>query len=181
MYRLGSILVLGSVLVAVILAGQAVAGGSKAQHVTVARGKFANHSWSLAVKGRHRQRCYELSLTGESSSGATGTCRPDRHRPPLWSRLMGNSDENGTVELDITRNRVRSMRLRIGHPRSDRPSEWIRVRNHRITRRQADKADVRRDFRFAVLHSRGTLCVKKVVLFNREGDRIDKQRVPCEF
>ena len=96
---------------------------------------------------------------------------------------MGISDLNdsATVELDVTRNRVRSMRLRIGHPKSDRSSEWIRVRNRRITRRQAHKAGVSRNFRFAVLHSRGSLCVKEFVLFNRDGDRIDKQRVPCEF
>jgi hypothetical protein len=169
------------VLVAAAFVAQALADASKGHEVIVARGEFANHTWSLAVQGRHRQRCYELELNGPSSSGATGTCRSDRHRPPLWSRLMGNSDENGTVELDITRNRVRSMRLRIGHPRSNRPSEWIHAKNRRITRRQAEKAGVRRNFRFAVLHSRGNLCVKQFVLFNKDGDRIDKQRVPCEF
>jgi hypothetical protein len=31
-----------------------------------------------------------------------------------------------------------------------------------------------------VLHSRGTLCVKGVILFDRKGDRIDDRRVPCE-
>jgi hypothetical protein len=167
-------------IAAVAFVVPALAGGTSGK-VTVARGTFPQHSWSLAVQGRRHQRCYELFLRGETSAGATGTCRSDRHRPPLWSRLMGNSDENGTVELDVTRNRVRSMRMKIGHPKSDRPSEWIDVRNHRITRRQAHKAGVRRNFRFAVLHSRGNLCVKEFVLFNREGDRIKKQRVPCEF
>ena len=73
------------------------------------------------------------------------------------------------------------MRLKIGYPRSNRPSEWIHVNNQRMTRREARKAGVKRDFRFAVLHSRGNLCVKEFVLFNKDGDRIDKQRVPCEF
>ncbi len=51
----------------------------------------------------------------------------------------------------------------------------------RMTRHQARRADVRRNFRFVVLHSRGNLCVKQLVLFNRKDDRIKKQRVPCEF
>jgi len=94
---------------------------------------------------------------------------------------VGQSDGSATVELDVTRSRVRSMRVKIGHPKSNRPDEWIHVRTRRITRHQAHKASVRRNFRFAVFHSRGNLCVKQVILFNREGDRIDKMRVPCEF
>jgi hypothetical protein len=178
------ILVSAVAVLAAILAAQAVArDAAKGQAVTVATGKFAHRSWSLAVQGQHHQRCYELSLEGRSSASTSATCRSDRRRPPKWTRLMGISDQNdsATVELDVTQKRVRSMRLRIGHPRSDRPSEWIHVRNRRITRPQAHKASVKRDFRFAVLHSRGTLCVKKVILFNRQDDRIYKLRVPCEF
>ena len=55
------------------------------------------------------------------------------------------------------------------------------MRTNRMTRRQALRAGVRRNFRFVVLHYRGSLCVTRVVLFNRDGDRIEKQRVPCEF
>jgi hypothetical protein len=167
----------------VILAAQAIAGDAfKGESVTVARGKFAHRSWSLGVQGQHRQRCYELSLTSRRLSSTGGSCRPVR-RPPNWSRLMGIADQNDSamVELDITRKRVRSMRLRIGHPHSDRPSRWIRMHTRRMTRHQAHKAGVRRNFRFAVLHSRGLLCVKKVVLFDREDERIEKRRVPCEF
>jgi hypothetical protein len=177
-------LILAIGVIAAILAGQAMAGDSgNGQKVTVDRGRFAHRSWSLAVQGRHRQRCYFLSLKGREQSGGTATCQSDRRRPPLWSRLVGISDLNdsATVELNVTRTRVRSMRLRIGHPRSDRPSEWIHVRTRRITRRQAHKAGVRRNFRFAVLHSRGNLCVKGFALFNKDSDRIEKQRVPCEF
>jgi len=171
-------------VIGAVLASQAMAGdASESLKVTVAHGKFAHRSWSLAVRGRRHQRCYYLSLTGRSSSTGTATCRSDRHRPPLWSRLVGIGDLNdsATVELNVTRNRVRSMRLRIGHPKSDRPSEWIHVRNRRITRAQAHKAGVRRNFRFKVLHSRGLLCVRKVVLFDRNGERIERYRVPCEF
>jgi len=32
-----------------------------------------------------------------------------------------------------------------------------------------------------VLHSRGNLCVKVFVLFDRQVDRIKKRHVPCEF
>jgi hypothetical protein len=170
-------------VVAVSLAAQALAGdASTGKKVRVAQGRFAHRTWSLDVEGQRTQRCYELALNSSHESSVTGTCGPDR-RPPLWSRVMGNSDLNdsATVELNVTRNRVRSMRLRIGHPKTNRPSEWIHVHNQRMTRHEAHRAGVRRDFRFAVLHSRGTLCVKGFVLFNREGDRIEKQRVPCEF
>jgi hypothetical protein len=56
----------------------------------------------------------------------------------------------------------------------------MRVHTRRISRGEARRAKVRRNFRFAVLHSRGTLCVKGVILFDRKGDRIDDRRVPCE-
>lgn len=177
-------LISATVAAFVILACPVLAGViSQGRQVTLARGKFAHRSWSLVVKGRHHQSCYELDLTGRESATGAATCSSDRNRPPKWSRLVGVSDLNdsATVELNVTQERVRSMRLRIGHPKSNRPSEWIRVHNRRITRRQAHKAGVTRNFRFAVLHSRGNLCVKEFVLFNRKGDRLDKQRVPCEF
>jgi hypothetical protein len=179
-HKVGPIAISALAVATGVLAGQALAGDvSKGKQVTVAHGRFAHRTWSLAVQGRRKQRCYVLTFDSSHQSSATGTCDPDR-RPPLWRRVMGNSDVNdsATVELDITRNRVRHMRLRIGHPRTNRPSEWIHVRNRRITRRQADKANVRRDWRFAVLHSRGTL--KRVILFNRKDHRIKDLRVPCE-
>jgi hypothetical protein len=177
------VLVLAGIAAVVVAVGAIAAGDSKGgKNVTVARGKFAHRTWSFAVQGRGRQRCYALTLNGPQESSSGGTCGPDR-RPPLWSRVMGASDLNdsATIELDVTLNRVRSMRLKIGHPKSNRPDEWIHARNERMTRREAQKAGVRRDFRFAVLHSRGTLCVKQVKLFDRHGDRIKKMRVPCEF
>jgi len=95
--------------------------------------------------------------------------------------VLGVSDDNATAELNVTRTRVRSMKLRIGHPHSNRPSEWVHVRAKRITRHQADQARVRRSFRFGVLRSRGEACVNKVALFDSDGRRIHKKRVPCEF
>lgn len=182
MPRRASIAIATAALVGVAVAGQAIAGdGSVGQKVTVARGQFAHQSWSLDVQGRDRRRCYVLSLSGAGSASASGTCRSDVRRPPLWSRVLGVSDDNTTAELNVTRNRVRSMKLRIGHPRSNRPSEWVDVPTERITRRQADEARVRRSFRFGVLHARGEVCVNKVALFNSDGRRIYKQRVPCEF
>jgi hypothetical protein len=176
------ILAVAGVAAAAVATGSVAADASNGQQVTVAHGKFAHRTWSLGVQGSHHQRCYALTLEGRQESGGGATCDPDR-RPPLWSRVVGVSDLNdtATVELNVTRNRVRSMRLRIGHPKSDRPSEWIHVDNERMSRREARKAGVKRDFRFAVLHSRGNLCVKGFVLFDKDGDRISKQRVPCEF
>jgi len=50
-----------------------------------------------------------------------------------------------------------------------------------MTRHQARKAGLKRNFRFVVLRSRGNLCVKEFVLFNKDDDRIERRRVPCEF
>jgi hypothetical protein len=181
MYRRGPILLLAALVAAGVLAGEAVAGTSKAPEVTVARGKFAHHTWSFSLHGGHRHSCYTVSLTGAGTASGSATCEPDRRRPPLFRPLVSISDDKATVEVLATRTRVHSMRLKIGHPRSNRRSEWLHVRDRRITRHQAHKANVKRDFRFAVLRSRGNLCVKAFVLFDREGDRIKKQRVPCEF
>jgi hypothetical protein len=181
MSRRGSILITGAVLVAALLARHAVADAKKGREVTVAKGGFTSYSWSLAVKDQHHRRCYELSLSGPSAAGGAAMCEPDRRPHPFFRELLGVSEENATVQLYETKARVHSMRLRIAHPGSGRPSHWTHVRNQRITRRQAHRSGVSRDFRFAVLDSRGNLCVKRAVLFNREGDRIDNRRVSCEF
>jgi len=108
-------------------------------------------------------------------------CVPEGRPHPFFRQLLGVSEDDGTVQMYETKARVRTTRLRIAHPHSGRPAHWTHVRNRRITRHQAHESGVTRDFRFAILHSRGNLCVKRAVLFNRDGDRIDKRRVPCEF
>jgi hypothetical protein len=95
--------------------------------------------------------------------------------------LLAISDADATVGLEVTRNRVRSMRLRVAHPRSGQPTRWTRVDSERMTRHQARRAGLKRNFRFVVLRSRGNLCVKEFVLFNKDDDRIERRRVPCEF
>jgi hypothetical protein len=179
MQRRGSIIV-AAVLIAGALAGQALADASKGHDVTVARGMFAHHSWSVAVHGGHHHRCAEVSLSGQTSAGGAARCEPD-HRPPLFGPLLAISDDDATVGLEVTRNRVRSMRLKVAHPRSGQPTRWTRVDSERMTRHQARRAGLKRNFRFVVLHSRGNLCVKEFVLFNKDGDRIERRRVPCEF
>ena len=130
MPRRASIAIATAALLGVALAGQAIAGdGTVGQKVTIARGKFAHHSWSLGVQGRHRQRCYVLSLSAAGSASAGGTCRSDVRRPPLWKRVLGVSDDNATAELNVTRTRVRSMKLRIGHPRFE-PAIGVGPRAH---------------------------------------------------
>jgi hypothetical protein len=175
-------IVCASVVSVLVVVGVAIAGGAASgQQVRVAQGRFSHHRWALKVQGRHDRRCYELWLRGKSVADAVGTCRPDKHRPPLWSRLVGITDDSSaSVELNVTRTRVRAMRLRVGHPNSGRPPRWMPVHTRRISRSDARKAKIRRNFRFAVLHSRGRLCVKRVILFDRNGDRIDDRRVPCE-
>jgi hypothetical protein len=151
-------------------------------YVQVAHGQFAGRSWTLAIGGHRWQRCYRLWLQGRGNGGGS-TCRPCRRPPDDWTRVIGDSDLNdsATVELDITRKKVRSMRLRIRHPHSHIKANWSHAKTHRMRPGEAREARVKRNFRFAVLHSRGTLCVTKVVLFGKSGARIDSFAVPCEY
>ena len=123
-----------------------------------------------------------MTLHGHLTGGSE-TCRPDRRPAGDWTRVIGGSDLNdsATVELDITRRKVRSMRLRTKHPHSQIKANWVRAKTHRMSAEEASEAHVKRNFRFAVLHSRGNLCVTKVILFDKSGDRIDRFGVPCEY
>jgi hypothetical protein len=184
MPQVGRILVVLSCVAAVLVTGQVVgATSSNPPYVHVAHGQFAGRFWSLAIAGRQGRRCYRLTLHSTSVQGIGVTCRADRRPPYDWTRLEGISDLNGsaTVELDVTKKRVHSMRLRIRHPRSGIKAGWVRVATHRLTFAEAREAHVKRNFRFAVLHSRGNLCVTKVVLFDGSGDLIDRSSVPCEY
>jgi hypothetical protein len=157
--------------------------GSTSQYVQVAHGQFAGRTWALKIGGRHGQRCYELSLQGHSGENGVATCGPDRRPSDDWARLIGVSDLNdsATVELTIATKRVRTMRLRVRHPHSGIKAGWIHAKTHLMHAGEAREANVKRNFRFAVIHSRGNLCVTKVVLFDSAGDRIDHFAVPCEF
>lgn len=182
MPRPSRIIVVLALAVALLATGQIVgAAGSRTHYVQAAHGEFAGRSWKLAIGGHHRQRCYLLSLSGRVNGGV-GTCRGDR-RPRDWSRLIGVSDLNdsATVELNVTTKRVRRMRLRVRHPRSNIKANWISTRTHRLSAKKAREAHVKRNFRFAVLHSRGSLCVAKVVLFDKAGGKLDGFAVPCEY
>jgi hypothetical protein len=172
------VLCLATGLVAVTASAQ---GNSKGHKVRVAAGTFAGRSWFVSLYGRGGRRCYALRLNGRQVSGGTGTCRADARVDSTWKPLFGVSDDSATVMLALTSPRVRSLRLLTRHPQTTRPDNWIRVRSRRITRGQARRAHVKRNFRFVVLHSRGTLCVPEVVAFNGRGERIDKLSGPCEF
>jgi hypothetical protein len=168
--------------VAMVLAATAVGAiGSKPRYVRVAHGQVAGESWSLAVEGRKGKRCYKQTLRGSSAEGQTALCLPDRRPPRNWNPLGGIGDEKAIVLLDVTKKRVRSVRLRIEHPHSGR-KRWARLNTHRVSFAEAREARVTRNFRFLVLASRGTICVTKVVMFDGSGSRIRTLTMPsCEY
>jgi hypothetical protein len=149
----------------------------------VGREKFPGGSASLAlrgirVEGHHRHRCLRLTLFADVR-GSGEVCERE-HRPVgNWQRLLGIGDnnDNPTIELDVTRKRVRKLRLLLGP--DDR--SWHRFHTHRISRAEARAAHVSPDFRYAILHRRQTLCVEKVKTFDRAGKQLDNFRVPCEY
>ena len=136
MPRRASIAIATAALLGVALAGQAIAGdGTVGQKVTIARGKFAHHSWSLGVQGRHRQRCYvALAERGAARRAPAAHVDPTYVARRCAKRVLGVSDDNATAELNVTRTRVRSMKLRIGHPRFE-PAIGVGPRAHQTHHR----------------------------------------------
>jgi hypothetical protein len=162
-------------LVATIEATAALPPPSK--FVRVAAGTIGNNSWKLGIAGQARRRCYRLSLAGGDVESSGITCTRDSRPGRDWRQLMGTGNDTASVELDLTRTRVRTMKLLTGPS----PTRWIHVRPRRLSRDQARRAHVKRDFRFAVLHAaRDKLCVKRVILFDRHHQKLSDDRVPCE-
>jgi hypothetical protein len=164
-----------------LVAGVASAQVDSQDSVQVAAGRFAGRTWSLSLANRHDRRCYDLHISNGQFGSTLRICTPDARVRRIWKPLYDSSDGHSTIGLALTSPRVRSVRLLIGHPNSGRHDNWVHKQTRGITKRQVHRAHVKRNFRFVVLHSRGTLCERQVVAFDRKGQRIDKRRVPCEF
>ena len=179
--RTRHILVVASVVVVTLAAVQVVrATSSKPPYVEVAHGDIAGQPWSLAIAGRGAKRCYKQKLSGTGIEGATALCLADRRPRKDWTRLGGIGIERATIQLNVTKKRVHTMRLWVRHPHTRIRPRWVRVTTHRLTFAAAHEAHVKRNFRFAELQGRDHFCVSRVVLYDGSGDQIKRLLVRCE-
>jgi hypothetical protein len=188
--RAWSAVLLAAAVLGVVVSASAAsdgASGTSTHYVRVGKGSFAGRSWAVAIAGPDHQRCFELSFHGKFSSSDAGSCQgPPRGGrlgpPPIWSRILGGSDLNdsASVQLHMTQTRVRRLKLLVGHPGSGSGPTWVHIRTRRVSPVEARRAHLKDNFRFAVLHGLGALCVKKVVALDRAGRRIRSFGVSCE-
>jgi hypothetical protein len=152
--------------------------------VEVQRGEFGDTRWTLRMRGRHRHRCYALAAANALGVLGGQVCGdPDRHPIDDWGQALGAGSggaRGGSVELQITSQRVRRLNVLIG-PRSSHPLRWIRTKTRALTRNQASRAHLHRNFRYSVVHSRGRLCIRRVVAFDASGAVIGRFKSPCEL
>lgn len=157
-----------------------VAADQPEGYVVAASGKVSGHRWTLEAGRQRGQRCFKLSLAAHTLGIAT-TCEMPVEPPKLWNRVVGNSDETASVELNITSPRVSRLKLLLGHPGRG-PSTWWAGPTRSLSKTEASQAHLNANFRFAVLAGRGpNLCVEKVRAFDRAGHLLESMSVPCEY
>jgi hypothetical protein len=167
--------------ISLALLAAVVSADRSGNYVVAASGKASGHRWTLEAGRERGQRCFKLSLAAQTLGIAT-TCETPAEPPRLWSRIVGNSDETASVELDITAPRVSHLKLLLGHPGSRGPSTWWAGPTRSLNEAEASQAHLKANFRFVVLAGRGpNLCVEKVRAFDRDGRLLESLSVPCEY
>ncbi len=163
-----------------LLTAASVVAAQPDGYVVAASGKVSGHRWTLEAGREEGKRCFKLSLAAQTLGIAT-TCEAPAEPPRLWSRIVGNSDETASVELNITVPRVARLKLLLGHPGHGR-STWWGGPTRALSKTQASQVHLSTNFRFVVLAGRGpNLCVEKVRAFDRDGHLLESISVPCEY
>jgi hypothetical protein len=161
--------------------GGSVYWGIPDGYVHVDGGHFGSNRWTLWMKGKRRQRCVELGAANERGILVGGECGPGGPPPdgPWAQELGGGTSGRHAVSLvfQVTVPRVRSLTLLLG----PRPLTRTHIQTKLLGRRQARHAHLARDFRYAVAHRQGTLCIKEVTAFDRNRRPIAHIHSPCEL
>jgi hypothetical protein len=151
-------------------------------YVRVDKGAFDGNCWTLWMKGGHQKRCYNLGIAGDQRIAGARGCdlRARRPRASGWRQVLGATTgrQGGMVVMQITGRQVRYLRTRAG---PGRPQRRIHQPTKRISRREARRAHLRRNFRFAVARSPRPLCIRHVVAFDRHRVPIGRFRRPCKL
>jgi hypothetical protein len=108
------------------------------------------------MAGRQSKRCFRLRLFGNTVQGISVVCQSDRRPVRNWTPVTGMTTEGNSVLLAVTKKKVHSVRLRVRHPHSHIEPGWLRANTHRLSFAEAREAQVKRNFRFVVVGSRGT-------------------------
>jgi hypothetical protein len=177
---------LGSLAVVVMFISAGVAAaGTSGRFVVVDSGEVDDTIWVVGMARVHYERCYGIKTLRGGWEGLGKTC--GKGGPLLgqkdWRRVIGDAGEGEdvSIELDLTSKRVWTLNLLLGHPGSSREPDWRRFHTHVLNAKQAKISHLPRDFRFAVLTDSGNLCVEAVEAFDRRGNLLLDESVPCEY
>lgn len=173
----------GAVLVLFVgsAAHPAVAANEDTPGVEIAAGAVGSFPWALEIGGKGERRCYHASISG-SVTLFSSRCMSDGPPRDDWTRVLGaamSSDgDYGSIELNVTTSRVRELRLRV-HVRGE-GARWIHTETESISAREARRARVQRNFRFAVIEAKERSCTSRVIAFDQAGTQLLNRSVPCE-
>jgi hypothetical protein len=171
-------------LAALAISGSTAAALSQSRWTPIDRGAFSGHPWSLAMKGG-KSRCYRLG-TGEVGgpiSDELSVCGDPLGRPiSPWQEPLGSeySNNSASIDLVITRSRVRSTRTLLQFLHANRHQKWVHRNTKRLTKAQARKAGLRRNFRWQVVPAVPEACITEAVLFDARGEKLRTIKTPCE-
>jgi hypothetical protein len=162
------------------VAALATAAGPREDiYVPVAHGKFPSHTWDLAFGGYKNKRCTRLGVnTKKKFRDEFETCDPDRPPEDNFQPSLGftdNASNPGSVRVLFTRKDVGKLKIRLG-PFSNFPHRWITVKAKRLSTKQAHKARVKRNFRYAIydVHGgNGDVCEEQIIVYDLTGNQIE--------
>jgi hypothetical protein len=162
------------------------AAGNSGRFVKIASGETAGTEWAVGVARINGERCYALQTLSPESWGGTGqVCggRGSGLSGADWHPVFGQGGEGSAaaISLNVTSKRVRTMNLLIAHPGGSEDPVWTRVQTHILNAKQAVISQVPRDFRFFVLTDPDNFCVEAIEAFDRAGNRLRDEQVPCEY
>jgi hypothetical protein len=156
--------------------------GTSGRFVLADSGSFGGVSWELGMARVHRQRCYALSTVRPEWADGGRVCGGGAPTGD-WTDPLGDAGEGAepSFDLNLTSPRVRSLNLLLGHPGTDRVASWHRFSTKVLSAKQARISHMPRDFRFVVVAAHGPTCVEAVEAFDRWGQVVMDEEVPCTY
>jgi hypothetical protein len=167
--------------VVVLLLGAGSAIALPKRFVPVDSGRFAGTDWELAMGATGEERCYRLTMEGRGGWSQAKVCDQGIPQWHLWELEFGSSDGSAMASVSISGPQVHRVNLLMAYPGSGRKPNWHSFRMRMLTEAQAKRANLKRDFRYAVLTGFGDFCVKQVNALDRLGRLLEKRKTVCEY
>lgn len=166
---------------AVLLLGTGSAIALPKRFVPVDSGRISGTVWELAMGATGKERCYRLTMDGRGGWSQAKTCDQGIPQWHLWELEFGFSEGAAAASVSISAPQVHRVNLLMANPGTGRRPNWHEFPMRILTERQARRAHLKRDFRYAVLTGVGDFCVKKVRAFGSRGQLLEKRNTVCEY